>query len=266
MSAPRLEHDPRCTAWRSTDPAQCSCRGDDGHAPAESWISGPILGFDIESTGIDPLTARIVTATVVDIQPGAKPVITNWLSDVDGEDIPAGAAEVHGITTEHARTHGRPHRDVVGEIATALQRAWSAGAVVVGHNLGSYDLPLLAAETTRMGWGDFDFGPIADSLVLDRGVDRWRKGKRTLTAAAAVYGVALSEDDAHSSDADALASVRIAWKIARRYPEVGKLTPAALQDWQRSVYVAWAENFGQYLVKQGKVDDVCKTWPGRSSA
>jgi DNA polymerase-3 subunit epsilon len=57
--------------------------------------------------------------------------------------------------------------------------------------------------------------PIIDPLVIDKAVDRWRKGKRTLEASAREYGVIL--DDAHDAAADAVAAGRVAQAIARRY-------------------------------------------------
>lgn len=263
---PRIDHHGQCTSWKTDDVTDCDCRDNEGHGP-RSWAEGPLCAFDIESTGVNPLTARLVTATVVRIRPGRPVAVTNWLSDVAGEDIPDEAAKIHGVSTEHARAHGRPLADVVDEIRVALELEWAAGIPVVGHNI-SYDFTVLAAECVRIGMASpFTItGPVLDSLVMDRAVDRRRKGKRTLTAACAVYGVTLSDADAHSSDADALASARLAWKIAKRYPLIGGMPMPALMQWQADRHRAWANSFGAYLVKQGKVDDVARDWPLRSTS
>lgn len=262
---PRLDHDAHCSSWQSDDPTNCDCRDDTGHAPA-NWSEGRLTAFDIESTGVDVATARVVTATVLDIRPRKKPIITNWLTDVGGEEVPAEAEAVHGVSTEHAREHGRPIAEVISEVVGALQFTWDCGVPVIGHNLGNYDLPLLAAECARLGLPAFKPGPIVDSMILDRGTDRFRKGKRTLTATCEYYGITLTEEDAHTSAGDALASARLAWKIARKYPVVGTMPMRALQEWQRTAYTEWAENFGKYLAKQGKVDDVPREWPMRGAA
>lgn len=263
---PQLEHDARCAIWNSSDVDDvCTCRDEMGHAPDRSWADGPLLAFDLETTAPDPLEARVVTATVIQIVPRKAPLATNWLAD-PGVDIPDEAAQIHGITTEHARAHGRPVAEVVDQVCGALQFAWSNGVPVVGHNV-SYDLTVLATESARYALEEFAVtGPVLDTIVLDRGVDRYRKGKRTLTATCAVYGVTLTDGDAHSSDADALASARIAWKIAKRYPEIGAMALADLQDWQRDRHRAWADNFGAYLTKQGKRDDVSRDWPVRGAS
>lgn len=263
---PKLEHDARCATWGSNDPAACTCRDESGHTPTD-WTSGRLFGFDIESTGIDVETARVVTVTVLDIRPRKDPIVTNWLTDVGGEEVPAEAEAVHGISTEHARKHGRPIAEVINEVAGALQFAWECGVPVLGHNLGNYDLPLLAAECARLGLPEFKVtGPVIDSMILDRGTERYRKGKRTLTATCEYYGITLTEEDAHTSAGDALASARLAWKIGRKYPLIGTMPLPALQKWQQQAYLAWAENFGEYLVSQGKEDDVPRGWPMRGVA
>jgi DNA polymerase-3 subunit epsilon len=260
---PTLDHDPRCTSWTSNDPTLCTCRDIEGKAPRTPWMEGPLCPFDLETTGKDPLVARLVTGTVIRIRPGQDTEVTNWLSDVDGEEIPEEAAAVHGVTTEHARANGRPQREVVQEIRAALDTAWSLNVPVVGMNL-NYDLTLMAAECDRLGLAPFVVtGPVVDSLVLDRGVDRYRRGSRKLIDLAAHYGVPLSEADAHAADADALAAARVAFKIGRRYPEIGSMSLAELHDWQRTEHKRWAEGFGAYLVKQGKPDDVSRDWPLR---
>lgn len=265
---PRLDHDARCPIWNGADVhTGCTCRDDDGHTPRTSWADGPMCGWDLETTGPDPLTARIVTATVVRIRPGQDKHVTDWLSDVDGDEIPDGAAAVHGVTTERARAEGRPHAEVVDEIALALQLEWAAGIPIVGHNL-SYDLTVLARECERLGMAHrFEIGgPVIDTIVLDRAVDKYRKGKRTLTATAEVYGIALSDEDAHTSSADALAAPRIAWKIARRYPQVGTMPLAELHEYQARKHFEWAEGFGKFLRISGKTDDVSREWPMRGAS
>lgn len=259
------EHDLRCPELTDpgeyVDPARCTCRDLDGHTRRTSWADGPLCAFDLESTSANPEEARIVTATVVRIRPGRAAQITNWLTDVAGVEIPEAAAKTHGVTTEHARKHGRPMADVVTEVRVALELEWRAGIPVVGHNL-SYDFTLLAAEVGRAGDKPFTVsGAVIDTIVLDRGVGRYRRGKRTLAAACEHYGITL--DNAHTSDADALASARVAFKIARRYPQVGEMPLPELHEWQRAAHLVWAEHFGQYLQSQGKPDDVSRGWPMR---
>ena len=77
-----------------------------------TWMNGLRATFDLETTGVDVTTARIVTASLILLDPQGNVVRRGeWLAD-PGVEIPAGAAAVHGITTEYAREHGRPAREV----------------------------------------------------------------------------------------------------------------------------------------------------------
>lgn len=198
------------------------------------WADGPMLGWDLETTSPLPAEARIVTASTVTVRPGEDPETEDWLAD-PGVEIPAGATEVHGITTEHARDHGQPASVVVTEVAGRIADAWANNWPVVVFN-APYDLTVLHHELVRHcdnqgialltepGCG---IGPVIDPLVLDKHADRYRRGKRTLTACCEHHKIALT--DAHTSAADALAATRLAWKIARRYPAIREMTLAELQ-------------------------------------
>ena len=80
---------------------------------SSNWHNGRLAAFDIESTGVNPQSDRIVTATVSVVGGGLPAESTSWLAD-PGVEIPEGAARVHGITTEQARAEGRPAAEVVG--------------------------------------------------------------------------------------------------------------------------------------------------------
>src|SRR5690606_10797505 len=93
-------------------------------------------------------------------------------------------------------------------------------------------------------------------------IDRNRKGSRKLIDVAAHYGVALAEEDAHGSAADALASARVAWVIANRNPRLATLTPAYLHETHGQSAAEQTHSFADYLRKQGKPDDdVHLEWP-----
>jgi DNA polymerase-3 subunit epsilon len=139
---------------------------------------------------------------------------------------------------------------------------------VVVYN-APFDLTLLDEELRRYALSPLvapggRTGPVIDPLVLDRALDRYRRGKRTLEAACGVYGVVL--DGAHDAGADALAAVRVARALALRYPEVGQEDPAALQDRQALWYAAWAEDFASWLRRKGNADaEVDRDWPLRGA-
>ncbi|WP_428834417.1 3'-5' exonuclease [Parafrigoribacterium mesophilum] len=201
--------------------------------------------FDLETTGVDVETARIVSATV-GVLDGSGTCVErwDWLAD-PGVEIPAQASAVHGITTERARADGRPAPEVVGEIVEVLSGLFDRGMAVTIYN-APYDLTLLAREAARYGLEPLSVpAPIIDPLVIDKALDRYRKGKRTLTAAASHYGVVLT--DAHDAGADAVAAGRIAQAIARLYGEQLGIDVDALHQLQIGWCQDQAASFQEYM-------------------
>jgi len=191
------------------------------------WHREQLVAFDTESSGVDTENDRIVTATVIPIIPGSKPEPIQWLINPgDDFEIPEAATKVHGITTAHAREHGRPPAEALAEIAAELAAQLSHGVPVVVMN-AAYDLTLLDRDCRRHGvttlsqWLDREPAPVIDPGVLDKKVDRRRKGKRTLTALCQHYQVRL--DGAHDATEDALAAARVAWRIAEMHPHIARM-------------------------------------------
>ncbi|GAB3472205.1 exonuclease domain-containing protein [Actinophytocola sediminis] len=215
--------------------------------------------FDLESTGIDTETARIVTACVARVSAKERDVKV-WLAD-PGIDIPAEATAVHGITTEHARDHGRPTADVVREINEALYWVRRDQLPLVIYN-APYDLTLLDREGRRTGFAGLDMRGmhIIDPLVIDRAMDPYRRGSRKLVDVCRHYGITLT--DAHTAEGDAIAAARLAWRLAKVYPDsLGDLD--ALQERQAVWYHTWAISFEDYLRRQGKTESIDRDWPIR---
>lgn len=47
-----------------------------------NWSDGTLIGFDLETSGVDTETARIVTATIIEVDVTSREVrTTNWLAD-----------------------------------------------------------------------------------------------------------------------------------------------------------------------------------------
>ncbi|MCX4547401.1 3'-5' exonuclease [Streptomyces sp. NBC_01500] len=228
-----------------------------------SWHRGPLVGFDLETTGTDPLQARIVTAAIVEVRDAEVVRRHDWLAD-PGVLIPAQASEIHGISSERAVAEGRPVREVAREIAEVLAGYWALGVPVIAYN-AAFDLSLLAAESRRHGLPRLaEAAPVIDPLTIDRAVDRFRRGKRTLEAACGEYGVVL--ESAHEASADALAAVRVAIAIAERHPQVAALDLADLHRSQIGWYAEWATDFQKFLRRKGNADAVVDTaWPLREA-
>ena len=232
-----------------------------------SWSNGLLAAFDLETTGVDPLDARIVTATVLVVGASFGSWSRHWLVD-PGIEIPEEAAAIHGITTEKARAEGRLATEAVEEIATLLAELSCSGLPVVGYNV-AYDLTVLEEELGRHGLTPMRVRcpsvAAIDPLVIDRHVDRYRKGKRTLQVTCEFYGVTL--DGAHDSNSDALAAARLAWLLPRLNPEIAGMTLAELQAAQATWHAEWAENFEAYLRAQGNTEArIEREWPLRTRA
>lgn len=211
---------------------------------ALSW-SATLAVFDLETTGIDVETSRIVTANVSVIgADGAVQERSDWLLD-PGVEIPSGATAVHGITTARAQADGMPAAEGVGQIVERIRALLAQNVPVVVYN-APYDFTILNREALRHGQNILGApSPVIDPLVIDKAVDRYRKGKRTLEAAAAFYGVPL--DDAHDAGADAIAAGRVAQAIAREHGAALPATATALHEQQVTWAAEQAASFQQYM-------------------
>ncbi|MEU5086249.1 3'-5' exonuclease [Streptomyces sp. NPDC021356] len=234
------------------------------------WHRELLIGFDLETTGTDPHEARIVTGAVIEVRAGEPLGRREWLAD-PGVPIPKDAVAVHGISNERAAAEGHPADRVADAIADVLTGYWKTGVPVVAYN-AAFDLTLLSAELRRYGLpslserlGGAEPGPVVDPYTIDRAVERYRRGKRTLQAVCTEYGVVL--DSAHDAAADALAAARLAGAIAGRHPKVAALGPAELHRRQIEWYAAWAADFQSFLRRKGDTAAVVDgTWPLRQPA
>lgn len=216
-----------------------------------SWHLGPMCAFDTETTGVDVDKDRIVTITAAAIVPGQETEILNHLIAVD-MDIPDEATKVHGITTEHAQRNGVPAAEALEAVAEMLADAMDADVPVVGMNL-SFDFTILDRELRRNGLVTLEarlgreISPVVDIFVIDKAVDRYRRGGRKLTDLRQTYNV--RHDGAHDATEDALAAARVAWRIAQQYPQIAAMSLDELHRCQ----VRWAEeqalSFQQYLYR-----------------
>jgi DNA polymerase-3 subunit epsilon len=236
------------------------------HTSAPPWYLGRLAGFDTETTGIDVENDRIVTACVVQVGAGQPVAAASWLAD-PGIEIPEAAAKVHGISTAKARAEGRPAAEVVEQIVAALAAVVLSDIPVVAMN-AAFDFTILDREARRHG-----VQPLAelvgkdlrvvDPFVLDKKLDPYRRGKRTLTDLCRHYQVPL--DGAHSSDADAVAACRVAWRIASTTKSIGEATLGQLHghqvEWARQQAESLAAYFRRTPGKEHQADSVRGDWP-----
>lgn len=219
-----------------------------------TWTEGPLLGFDTETTGVGVETDRIVTAALV-LREGEETSVRTWLID-PGVEIPAEAAAIHGISTADAREHGRPPGEALEELAAAIVAEMGRGVPLVAYN-ASFDLSILDAELARHGLATLSarlgraVGPVIDPLVLDRGLDRYRRGKRRLGNLCEEYGVIAGADGLHTADVDVIATLDVLAAIVDRHPDVSARSLDALHDFQVTAHREWATNFNDWRRRQG---------------
>lgn len=251
------------------------------------WTDERMVGFDLETTAPDPQEARIVTAAIVAVGGGLATEELALLAD-PGVEIPEGAAAVHGITTERARAEGKPLDVVVSTVLAALTSYARAGAPIVVFN-ARYDLTVLDRMARLFGLQPLQLAVpglrVVDPLVIDKQLERYRKGSRKLDAQCAYWQADLT--DAHDATADALAAARLAWRICRggqvvrkaRDPQEQAELASLREEWEQvrgdlgrlhEAQVRWAlaerDRFAAYKASVGEHEEAAKIsgevgWP-----
>lgn len=256
----------RVAAQKLPAPIAASLVSAVGAPPYAEFMSIPetLATFDLETTGVDVETSRIVSACIAIVDAsGAVLTRWDWLAD-PGIEIPAGASAIHGISTERARAEGRQAAIVVAEIVQTLKVTCGLGIPLVVYN-APYDLSLLDRECRRYSIdGLVEPYLVVDPLVIDKAVDRYRRGKRTLEVTSGLYGVAL--DDAHDAGSDAIAAARVAQALLAKFTEELGIPLSELHDRQRQWYSDQAASFQNYMrSSKGDLSFVANgEWPVRS--
>lgn len=172
-------------------------------------LKRPIVFFDLETTGVDTATDRIVEISLVKIGvDGSKSVKTRRINPE--RHIPEEATEVHGITDEDVKDEPT-FRQIAKSLAQYIE-----GCDFGGFNSNRFDLPMLVEEFMRAGV-DVDF---RKRKFIDVQNIFHRKEQRTLVAAYKFY---CDKDlaNAHSAEADTLATYEVLEAQIERYPDIG---------------------------------------------
>ena len=168
-------------------------------------LKRPLICFDLETTGVNTRHDRIVEISVVKTEvDGTRSVKTRRLNPTI--PIPEGASAVHGIYDADVA-----NEPTFRHVARSLFALFS-GSDLVGYNVKNFDLPLLKAEFAR---ANIDF-PEADVRVVDPLVIFKTFERRDLQAAYAFYCDKTLEN-AHSAEADAVATMEILQEQVQRY-------------------------------------------------
>jgi DNA polymerase-3 subunit epsilon len=227
------------------------------------WIEGELLCFDLETTGVDRFRDVPVSMAFVRMRGGVTYEQTVRIVD-PGRPIPEEATAVHGISTEQARREGMALHAAVEWATATLLDASGRGVPVVGVKL-DYDLTIIdvlsrtfdGAGLWARGWN----GPVLDALVLDRHLDRYRKGRRTLVDLCELYGVTIER--AHSAECDAQAAAGVLLSMAARYEELAMASLHELHLGQIDYHREWFTSMNEWRLARGLafLDPTESDWP-----
>ena len=171
-------------------------------------LKRPLLFFDIESTGLDISTDRIVEISMVKVMPdGSRQVKTRRVNPTI--PIPAAAQAVHGISDDDVKDC-----PTFAQLAKSMYQ-WMEGCDIAGYNSISFDVPLLAEEFMRAGI-EPDFH---DRDMVDVQVIFYKKEPRTLSGAYKFY-CEKNLEDAHTAEADTMATLEVLEAQLDRYPDL----------------------------------------------
>lgn len=173
---------------------------------SERWYESDLAVVDVETTGLDPKTDRVIEVGIVHMRAGV--IEESWGRLIDPEcEIPPEVVKLTGIEPEDCA--GQPRfADLAGEIRSRLE-----GRIVVAYNL-EFDKGFIRAELERAGttWPD---GPALDPLVFARELQR-DDGSKRLGRVAGRLGIELAE--AHRAVNDAEVAGKVLYAFTEQLP------------------------------------------------
>ena len=165
----------------------------------------PVCFFDLETTGTNIASDRIVEIAVVKIYPNGNKESRTWLVN-PGIPIPKESTAIHKIDDE--KVANEPHfKELAPQIHEMIK-----GCDLAGYNSNRFDIPLLAEEMLRAGV-DFD---MKNMNAIDVQTIFHKMERRDLSAAYRFYcGKELI--GAHGAEADASATYEVLKSQLDRY-------------------------------------------------
>lgn len=221
-------------------------------------LNKPIAFIDLETTGTNLGTDRIIEIAIVKILPdGTKSVKRKIVNP--GIPIPSSSSDIHGFTDEMVKD-APTFKQVAQELKQMLD-----GCDLGGYNSNRFDIPMLVEEFLRAGV-EFD---LRGRRMLDVQKIFHQMEQRTLSAAYKFY-CDKQLVDAHSAEADASATYEILLAQLERYPALGQTVESVLKTIGEETIVDLARrfvmengvevfNFGKF--KGRPVSDVLKSEP-----
>ena len=172
-------------------------------------LNRPIVFFDLETTGINIATDRIVEISILKVFPNGNKESKTWLVNPEIE-IPKGASDIHGITNEKII-----NEPTFKELASKVHELIK-GCDLAGFNSNRFDVPLLAEEMLR---AEVDFD-LTNIKFVDVQTIFHKKEQRTLSAGYQFY-CNKELEGAHSAEADTNATYEILLAQIEKYDDIG---------------------------------------------
>jgi len=203
------ESEPAAAGTNPTPAASTAAALGPRFATFVATLERPLVFFDIEATGADPIGDRIVELSVVRVLPsGVVEPPRTWRIDPQVK-IPSEASEIHGIY--NADLDGAPRFSALAEEIAAV----FTGADLAGFSISRFDIRILQAELVRAG-RSLD---LSRTRILDAQVIYHQREPRNLAAALRFYrGRELH--DAHGAEADTVASLEVFAGQLERYEDL----------------------------------------------
>ena len=190
-----------------------------------------ICFIDLETTGINVSTDRIVELAIVKIMPDASKQIKRKLVNPE-MPIPKAATEVHGITDE--MVHQAPtFKQIANEVKQFIE-----GSDLAGYNSNRFDIPMLNEEFLRAGMSL----NLENRKLLDVQKVFHMMEQRTLSAAYKFY-CNKNLEDAHSAEADASATWEILEAQLEKYPVLGNSVESVVKFTGEDQIIDFARRF-----------------------
>ncbi len=194
-------------------------------------LQRPLVFIDLETTGTNLATDRIVEVAIVKVLPDGTKQVKHKIVNPQ-MSIPKGSTDLHGITDDKVQD-APTFKEVANELKQFIDNA-----DLSGYNSNRFDIPLLMEEFLRAGI-TLD---MTNRRMLDVQHIFHMMEKRTLGAAYKFY-CEKELHDAHSAEADASATWEILEAQLIRYAHLGKTVDTILQFTGEEQIVDFARRF-----------------------
>ena len=223
------------------------------------WSEGTLAALDFETTGVDPLTCRPVSIAFIVTENDGTVLENHHVVVNAGVDVPEGASNIHGMTTEHVREHGIEPDVAMYRLTDLIHRASLGDVPIVIFN-APFDWTLYKTECERFNL-DAPDALLLDPLLFDRKFDKYRKGGKTLTACADAYGVELTQ--AHDASADCFAAIGVLRRQAILHAQLRHTSVVDLQIAQSKWFDQWRDGYNRWAEQKApnRVISRDNQWP-----